>query len=76
MVLCCVMAAETELEMADRHVAEGEGHIARQREIIADFARRGQSTIAATDLLRQFEETQAQHVAHRDRILARFRPPT
>lgn len=57
------------LAHADRHVLEGNGHIARQREIVATLEREGHDTVAARALLAQFEELQAMHIADRDRLL-------
>ena len=65
------MLGETELEMVARHVRDGERHVTRQREIIAEFAARGASTVQASDLLMQFEATLRQHRKH----LARLRKP-
>jgi hypothetical protein len=56
------------LSQCRRHVSEGEKHIARQREIVAELARDGRDTTLARELLGHFEETQALHVAHRDRL--------
>ena len=58
------------LEQAERHVAEGEQHIARQRELIAELERDGHDTTTAIELLRTFEQSQAGHIADRDRIRA------
>jgi hypothetical protein len=58
------MHAETEREMVERHVRQGERHVARQREIIAELGRDGHSTAVARDLLILFEWTLAQHRAH------------
>ena len=56
------------LEQARRHVAEGERHILRQRELVAEMERDGHGTAEARRLLEQFEEMQTLHVADRDRI--------
>ena len=58
------------LAQAERHVAEGEQHIIRQREIIEMLARQGHDTKAADELLGQFEQTLAAHIADRDRLRA------
>jgi hypothetical protein len=58
------------LAMTDRHVAEGEQHIARQRVLIDELERDGHDTKSAIELLSVLEQTQAMHVAHRDRIRA------
>jgi hypothetical protein len=61
---------EANLAQAEAHVALGEKHISRQREIIAEMERDGHDAVAANarDLLRLFVELQAEHVAHRDRL--------
>lgn len=58
------------LAMAERHVAEGERIIARQREIVAQLTRDGHAGLLskALDLLSMFEETQAAHVTDRNRL--------
>jgi hypothetical protein len=53
------------LAQAERHVAEGERHVTRQRELLAELRRSAQR---ATDLLHQFKELQALHIADRDRL--------
>lgn len=58
--------------MVERHVIEGERHLADQRARIARFDRLHLQKAAdeARDLLRLFEATQSLHVAHRDRLRA------
>jgi hypothetical protein len=56
------------LEKARRHVAEGERHVAHQREIIAQKERDGHDTSMSKRLLGQFEELYKMHVADRDRL--------
>ncbi len=58
------------LALAERHVAEGERVVARQREIVAELERDGHDAAAAQarQLLAQFEELLALHVADRDRL--------
>jgi hypothetical protein len=56
------------LAQAERHVAEGEAHLARQRELIRKLERDGHGTRAARLFLRSLEETQALHLADRERI--------
>jgi hypothetical protein len=58
------------LDMAIRHVADGERHIARQKEIIARLAGWGHSTDVADRLLAVFEKL---WLSTAD-ILRRFRP--
>jgi two-component sensor histidine kinase len=54
--------------MARRHVAMGERHIARQREIVARLERNGHDSLDSKRLLGYFEELQNMHMAHRDRL--------
>lgn len=56
------------LAQARRHVVQGERHIARQREIVAELERKGQDALAARDLLDSFEALQVLHIADRDRL--------
>ena len=59
------------LAQSEGHIAQGEQHIRRQLEIIAQMKAEGHEAVAANanELLQRFEEMQAQHVAHRDRLL-------
>jgi hypothetical protein len=59
---------EEHLAQCERHVALGERHLSRQREIIAELDRGGHDSTKARELLVIFGETQAMHVAHRDRL--------
>jgi hypothetical protein len=52
---------------AERHIAEGESHIARQLEIIGELERAGHDAQAARDVLAKFREMHAFHIANRDR---------
>ena len=61
---------EGHLALAERHVAEGEQHIAKQRALVDGLARDGHDTTLALELLREFERTQASHVAERNRLRA------
>lgn len=63
------------LAMTEGHIALGERHIFRQREIIADLARGGHDTVEAEGLLQLFMDTLAQHVETRDRLVALLRTP-
>jgi len=70
-VLSCPMdwaTLEWQLLQAERHVSEGESHVARVRAVIAERQHQGLDAREATDLLRQFEELQATHIAERDRL--------
>ena len=57
------------LAEAERHIASGLDHISRQELLIADLDHRGQDSTVARSLLRTFGLLQAEHIAHRDRIL-------
>jgi hypothetical protein len=59
-----------QLVQAEAHVAKGQDHISRQREIIAGLKQNGTDAATAELLLHRFEEAQALHIEHRDRILA------
>jgi hypothetical protein len=63
---------ERHLALAEAHVIQGVGHLARQREIVAELERDGHADAAqnARDLLATFEMTQKSHVGDRDRISA------
>jgi len=54
--------------MVEGHVRRGEVHVARQRQRIATLDRDGHDSRRAQDLLALFEDTQALHVEHRDRL--------
>ena len=59
---------ETELEMVQRHVREGEKHLANQRALIARLQASHRPFEDAEALLHTFEEMQRQHKAHLARI--------
>ncbi len=59
---------ETELEMVQRHVREGEAHVERQREIVAEVQARGEPTEMAVTLLAEFEDLLRLHKAHLARV--------
>jgi hypothetical protein len=62
------------LAMAEGHVIQGESHIARQKEIVAELERDGRVEAAETarELLATFELTQKSHVEDRDRLRAKL----
>lgn len=63
---------ETDLEMALRHVVEGELRVARQRALVARLAPSGGEIAALAEaLLADFQATLEAHRAH----LARLLPP-
>jgi hypothetical protein len=59
---------ERRLLQAERHVLEGESHVARLRAVIAERQRQELDAKEATDVLWQFEELQAAHITERDRL--------
>src|SRR4051794_8955013 len=61
---------ETPLQMALRHVREGEEHIARQRVLIAELKAGGHPTADAEALLTTFESSQHEHVDHLKKLLS------
>jgi hypothetical protein len=62
-----------ELEMAERHVAEGQARIARQWQLIDEFARRRSDFMAhlAIDVLATMERAQQIAIAHLQEARAR-----
>jgi len=70
-VLCLGMTySAADLELADRHVAEAESRIARQREIVAEHEARGWPLDQARLLLTSFEQTLHEMLEHRIAIAA------
>jgi hypothetical protein len=57
------------LKLARRHVAQGELHIAKQEDRIADLSRLGADTTEAQRFLNNLFALQIEHIAHRDRML-------
>lgn len=55
---------ETELEMVERHVQQGERHVSRQLEIITAMQFRDQPTYLAESLLYNFEASLRAHKDH------------
>jgi hypothetical protein len=53
---------------AERHVADGERHLDRQRRIVAYLKRARCDVRKAVGLLAQFEEMQARHISDRDSL--------
>lgn len=62
---------ETELQMVQRHIREGNAHVQRQTEIVTQMWERGAPTDVAVTLLKQFQDTLRLHKAHLVRIEAR-----
>jgi len=59
---------KADLEMAERHIAQGKRHIREQVDRIELLRSGGHATEKAEDLLRLFLDTLAQHERHRDLI--------
>ncbi|MBW9064386.1 hypothetical protein JNB71_13745 [Rhizobium herbae] len=57
------------LAAAERRVADGERHVALQREIVAKLERNGSDTARVRQLLSTFEEALMWHIAERDRLI-------
>ena len=54
----------------ERHLAEGEDRLDRQRDTILNLRKAGRDTMQAEDLLRHFEASRAFHIASRAFLLA------
>jgi uncharacterized coiled-coil protein SlyX len=54
--------------LAERHVAEGEYHVANQRKLIEKLARDGLDTTTAEELLTTLEASLTMHRTDRDRL--------
>ena len=64
---------EDHLALAERHVADGERHVARQKRLVYELERDGHDVTQAVTLVSTFEDTQALHVADRDRLREELR---
>lgn len=62
---------ESLLREAEQHVALGESHIRRQRELIVELEADGLADMAerARDILARFENVQSLYVAQRDKLV-------
>jgi hypothetical protein len=56
------------LALAERHVTEGLGRIARQKQVIINLMDGGHDTTVARSLLATFEDVLEMHIADRDRL--------
>jgi hypothetical protein len=63
-----VIQVETEREMVERHVREGERHVLSQREIVDHLRGLGSRTELAEQLLCNLEQLQALHLEHLTRL--------
>ena len=57
------------LARAQGYVTQGERHVARQREIIAEKQRHGYDAAMSMELLKTFEQSLALHRADRDQLI-------
>ena len=62
-------ALQQHLAQAERHIARGVVHLARQRELIAELDRAGHDTEEARAILDTLMETQVLHQQDRERLL-------
>jgi hypothetical protein len=58
------------LELAEKHVRLGAGHIASQKAIVARYVRAGLDATLAMQLLKTFADLHCSHIANRDRLTA------
>lgn len=58
-----------DLEMVDRHIAQGERHVAQQEELVARLRSHGLPIDEAERLLEDFRAFLKQHRAHRELML-------
>jgi hypothetical protein len=58
------------LAQAERHIALGKLHLARQRAMIAELVRCGHETEEALAILSTLQETQALHLQDRERLVS------
>lgn len=56
------------LEQAEQHVSDGERQVARLRGMIAETRRQAHDVQPVLNLLDQFEQALASHIANRDRL--------
>ena len=57
-----------DLEMADRHIAEGQGHVVRQEVLLTGLRTRGEPAASAEALLAVFNATVIEYRVHRAAI--------
>jgi hypothetical protein len=57
------------LAQAERHISQGELHLAKQELLITELERRGEDATLPRDHLNTLRETQALHIEGRTRIL-------
>jgi negative regulator of genetic competence, sporulation and motility len=57
--------SSADLEMVDRHIAQGERHVTQQEELVARLRSHGLPTDEAENLLEEFRALLLQHREHR-----------
>ena len=60
---------QADVDMADRHIAEGEQHIVRQEELLSRLRMQSLPTSEAEKLLAIFNATMVEHRTHRVAII-------
>ena len=68
------MTPQDEHDMAERHVRQGQHHIAAQRRIIVRLGALGADTRLAEDVLANLKSTQRMHLAQLTRVRTAHRP--
>ncbi len=61
------------LAIAEKAVEQGERHIRREEQMIADLDRAGHDTKLALEVLATYRRIQVEHIAHRNRLLELLR---
>ncbi|HEX8839517.1 MAG TPA: hypothetical protein VF750_03490 [Sphingomicrobium sp.] len=64
------MYTAADIQMVDKHIAQGERHIVQQEELISRLRSRGLPTDQAEELLAEFEATLHEHRSHRTLMLS------
>ena len=68
-----------QLAQTERHIREGERHLSRQREIVAELERHGRGSSRternARDILETFEAAQSKHLNDRAHLLLALLKP-
>jgi hypothetical protein len=63
------------LEMADRHIVEGDRIVSQQMDLIVRMKTRGLDTERSEAILLDFQQYQRMHFEHRDRVLRESNAP-
>jgi len=68
--------AQAHLALTEEHIAQGERHIVRQRDLVDLLSSGGCDTQYARALLHKFEESQVMRLAERDRLRKELQQPS